>query len=280
MSRPVPEQKDPFWPEGEVVDGGLQGAIDKADLAVWKCRVCSTTTDRSARNPELCNACYGKHAVDTALSQKINSNWMEQSEALGLSLFERQPEESDLEWLIWQTYRAHYPMKLPTWTELAKECSCSVATVTKAAQKWSFRVRMQSWARYTDDENLEKRAKAIKDMNERQVGMADRLLTKLSTAIDNIDPMLLRPGELVQLMKVATELERRIVTATPEKVEGTMQVASAKQQQLTKPEDLSEVVGILAKTGLLPGQGIAVEQTTTTRIVAKGEDQDAIIVEG
>lgn len=277
---PKPDTVDPFWPTEPEGNTGLPALVEGAPITNWTCRICGTHVDRNATDPGLCNACYKKHAADTKLSQKVNANWMEQSEALGLSVFERQPAETDLEWMIWQTYRGHYPMKLPTWTELAKECSCSVAAVTRAAQRWSFRARMQAWARYTDDANLEARAKAIKEMNERQVNMAKRLQDKLSKAIDSLEPMSLKPSEMVQLFKVASELERRIVTATPEKVEGTVAAAAQKQQQLTKPEDLSEVVAILSRSGVLPGQGIAVEQTTTTRIVAKGEDQEVIVVDG
>lgn len=40
-------------------------------------------------------------------------------------------------------------------------------------------------------------------------------------------------------------------------------------------KDLSEVLQILGKTGLLPGQKVAVEQTTTTRILAAGEEQNS-----
>lgn len=278
---PKPEHPDPFWPEKQDDGKSLENRVDASQLTTWTCRVCGRHDDRSIKDATLCNKCYTKHAKNSAVATKTNSGWMEQSEAVGLALFERQPTESDLEWMIWSKYRDHYPMRLPTWTELAKEVGCGVAAVLNAANKWSFKVRMQSWARYTDDANLESRAAAIKQMNERQVDMADRLLTKLSSAIDQIDPMLLKPGELVQLMKVATELERRIITATPEKVEGTVATAAQKQSQLTKPEDLSEVVGILAKTGLLPGQGLAVEQTTTTRIVAKGEqtEQEVVVID-
>ena len=41
---------------------------------------------------------------------------------------------------------------------------------------------------------------------------------------------------------------------------------------------MNEIVSILAKTGVLPGQGIAVEQTTTTRIVAKGEEEGSVVI--
>lgn len=283
--KPVePVKPDPFWPTGAVPDhlSPAQMADVKVSefvgVAPWTCAKCGTHLNKSSEHPDYCVECWKKEANNTALARKVNSSWMEDSDALGLAYFERQPEETDTEWMIWERYRSHYPMKLPTWSELAKECGCSVGLVTRTAQKWSFKVRLQSWARYTDDSMMEERAAAIKEMNARQVGMAKTLQEKLKTAIDSIDPVLLRPGEIVQLLKVSAELERRIVTATPEKVEGTAVDVKQRQNNLTKPEDMNEIVSILAKTGVLPGQGIAVEQTTTTRIVAKGEEEGSVVI--
>ena len=283
--KPVePVKPDPFWPTGAVPDhlSPAQMADTKISEFVgvdpWTCVKCGTHLNKSSENPDYCVECWKKEANNTALARKVNSSWMEDSDALGLAYFERQPEETDTEWMIWERYRSHYPMRLPTWSELAKECGCSVGLVTRTAQKWSFKVRLQSWARYTDDSMMEERAAAIKEMNARQVGMAKTLQEKLKTAIDSIDPVLLRPGEIVQLLKVSAELERRIVTATPEKVEGTAVDVKQRQNNLTKPEDMNEIVSILAKTGVLPGQGIAVEQTTTTRIVAKGEEEGSVVI--
>ena len=285
VDKPVePVKPDPFWPTGAVPDHlspaqmATTRVSDFVGVDPWTCVKCGTHLNKSSENPDYCVECWKKEANNTALARKVNSSWMEDSDALGLAYFERQPEETDTEWMIWERYRSHYPMKLPTWSELAKECGCSVGLVTRTAQKWSFKVRLQSWARYTDDSMMEERAAAIKEMNARQVGMAKTLQEKLKTAIDSIDPVLLRPGEIVQLLKVSAELERRIVTATPEKVEGTSVDVKQRQNNLTKPEDMNEIVSILAKTGVLPGQGIAVEQTTTTRIVAKGEEEGSVVI--
>lgn len=281
----APVEPDPFWPKGAEPKHLRAEQLAEVDITKfvgvdpWTCKKCGTHLGRSEENPDFCCNCWKTEANNTKLAKSMNSSWMEDSDQLGLAYFERQPEETDIEWQIWVAYRDHYPMKLPTWSELAKETGYTVATVTQAAQRWSFKVRMQSWARYTDDAGAEERIKAIKEMNARQVGMAKTLQEKLKTAIDSLEPSLLRPGEIVQLFKVATELERRVVTATPERVEGTVADTSKKQKQLTKPEDMNEIVAILAKTGMLPGQGMAIEQTTTTRIVAKGEEEGVVVVE-
>lgn len=269
---------DPLWPTGAVPEHIPPSQRAEALVKVqyegvdnFTCQRCGTHLNQSSGDPGLCAACFKLEASNHTVAKRTNANWMEIAQECGLALHERQPEESDLEWLIWDKYRAHYPMKLPTWRELAEECHVSVAKVVATSQKWSFRVRMQAWARYTDDGLSESRIKAIKDMNDRQVGMAVVLQDKLQAAIAKLDPALLKPSEIVSLLKASTELERRIKEAMPQKVEGTVAEAMQQQKTLTKTEDLAEVMAILAKTGMLPTGGggtLAVEQTTTTRLVA------------
>lgn len=279
----MPEMPDPLWPEGAVPKhlspaARANNAVAKAygvgdGLVVWHCKKCGTTLNKSS-DSRYCVDCFKTEKQNSAVAKKVNADWMEDAAKLGLAIFERQPEETDLEWRIWTTYRDHYPLKMPTWSELAAEAGCSVAAVTRAAAKWSFKVRLQAWARYTDDTLLEQRAQAIKEMNERQLSMAKTVQEKLQEAIEAIDPLLLKPNEIVNLFKIATELERKVVTALPEKVEGTVLETGTKTEQLTKPEDLGEVINILAKTGVfnLPGKAVGVEQTT--RILVKEDNDD------
>lgn len=284
LAEMVPVLPDPFWPPGvmprhltpsDKKDKVVDAAWTEAGVALsWRCADCGTQVDRSSRNPDVCNQCYAKRAQAAALSRRTNEGWMEQAESLGLALYERQPEETDLEWLIWEKYRSHYPLKMPTWSALAEECGVAVATVIKASQRWAFRARMVKWAQCVDDGNQEKRIAAIKEMNERQLGMAQTLNEKLAAAIEGIDPALLRPNEIVNLMKVSTELERRVTTYVDEKVESTAVDTKSQQRPKTKAEDLSEVLGILQSTGVLPGADtkkiVGVEQKTT--ILVKEDD--------
>lgn len=269
----IPNKPDPFWPEG-VVPTHLS-KTDKSDIMLvesytgplWRCEKCGSLADQSPTDKRYCIACVDKEAQNSAVAKRVNSGWMEQSEELGLAIFERQPEETDTEWRVWTAYRGHYPLKMPTWAELAAETGHAVATVIKAATKWSYRVRLVAWARVTDAEIQEKRIAAIKEMNSKQLTMSQTIQSKLQAAIDNIDPALLRPNEIVNLFKVATELERKITTYIDDTVESDAIAAKAKQVSLTKPEDLGEVVAILQKTGVLQGHTIGIEQTT--RIIAK-----------
>lgn len=271
----LPVTPDPFWPPGvpprhlSVVkqnDPEIVSAFTGIVGEVWHCEKCNTTVDRSG-DSKYCRKCILTEAQNYAVAKKTNSNWMEEAEKLGLAPYEHQPEETDLEWFVWTKYREYYPHKMPTWNELAKACNCNIRTVVHIAQKWSFKVRLMAWARATDASIQEKRIEAIKVMNEKQLGMAQTIQEKLKTAIDLIDPALLRPSEIVNLFKVATELERKVTTYVEEKVADETAEARAKQLSLTKPEDLSEVVAILQKTGLLEGKTLGIEQTT--RIIAK-----------
>jgi hypothetical protein len=106
-------------------------------------------------------------------------------------------------------------------------------------------------------------------MNKTQLNMALTMQDKLRDAIDMLQPEVLRPNEIVNLFKVATELERKIVTHVDDKVQADSAELKSKQVAETKPTDLAEVISILSKTGMLDGKTIGVEQTT--RVIAKGD---------
>lgn len=270
----MPTVPDPFWPVGAEpahlsVEQRQSAEIKEAfgTLDAWKCTKCGTTMNQSIADSRYCSQCYDLESQNSAMAKKVNSNWMEQSKELGLELYERQPEETDVEWHIWQTYRSYYPLKLPTWAELAAKCGSAVSTVVKTQAKWSFKVRMIAWIRMVDAGLQEERIVAIREMNEKQLNSAKMIQNKLSQAIENLDPDLLKPNEIVNLFKVATELERKITTSVTEKVETESGDAKAKQMAITKPEDLAEVIEILNKSGVLSGKSFGIEQTT--RIIAE-----------
>lgn len=187
--------------------------------------------------------------------------WEDLSVELGLALYERQPEETDREWTVWVKYRSYYPMPVPTWSALARELGLSVAFVTNTSRKWNFRSRMISWAKRVDSEDQEKRIVAIREMNEKQLSMAQRLQDKVSQAIDVIDPALLRPSEVVNLGKFSVELERHIKEYKEERVDTDVSGSTTQAAPpAKKTEDLLEVVKILQQTGiagiaLAPGGG-------------------------
>lgn len=264
---------DPLWPAGvpaEHLKGSVAETFNKCVGEVWKCEKCGSLIKQSSSDARYCTLCVDRESRNSNLAKKINSSWMEQATEIGLALFERQPEETEEEWRIWCVYRSYYPRKMPTWKELAEACECSVVKVTTAANKWSYKVRLISWARYTDDSIQEKRIVAIKEMNDKQLLMAQTIQNKLAVAIGALDPMALRPGEIVNLFKVATELERRVTTYVDERVDSVLVDSRSKQVSTTKPEDLGTIVSILQNAGVLDGKIIGVEQTT--RLIAKESD--------
>ena len=105
--------------------------------------------------------------------------------------------------------------------------------------------------------------------------MAQRLRDKMSKAIDNIDPAIVKPSELGQLMRVATELERtaRVDEMAQDELRLEMLRGGEENPGLkkspTKINDLSEVISILAASGAL-GQ-IGYRETVTKEIVVKEE---------
>lgn len=290
--RLVDPTPDPFWPEGAIpthltpaqrqdpvvqqaweIVGGIDGH--------WRCIECGATTGRSIKNPQLCGTCWQKAQERTALMQKTNDGWIEQAQQLGLALYERQPEETDNEWMVWERYRSYYPLAMPRWSVLAKELGVSVGFVVKTSQRWSFKARMIQWAKAVDSEGQEKRIRAIREMNDRQLSMAQALQEKLCEAITYIEPALLKPGELVQMLKFSTALEQSIRAYREDKVDTTVVETQGQIKQRTKAEDLNEVLGILQSTGVMPGsvdaatammpppQAIGVEHKTTTTILIK-----------
>lgn len=277
----IPNKPDPFWPVGVkpthlTPEEQRLEATKEAFIAIkgpmWECKVCHTQEDQSIVNPDLCRDCYATESQNSALAQKINQNWIEEAKEIGLAIFERQPEETDTEWQIWEKYRSFYPLKLPTYAELAKETGHAITTVVKTAQKWSFKVRLVAWSRYTDAGIQTDRVNAIKDMNTKQLHVASTIMDKLKTAVEGLDPTTLQPKDIASMLKIAADLERRIQSYIPETVENEA-IDSKKAATVTKTEDLSEVISILQNAGVLKENGIvAIEQVT--RVIAKGAEDE------
>jgi len=276
----TPLHPDPLWPEkalplhlsaeqkAKAVEIGAYVALKESD---WKCENCDTTERPSKEKPHLCVHCAILDDKQTNLAKKTNSTWMELAKEYGLEYFERQPEESDTDWRIWEAYRSYYPLKLPTYSELAEKTGYASGTVVNAAQRWSYKIRIMAWARFCDAGIQTERVEAVREMNTKQQDMSGRLLKKLSEAIDIIDPKTLRPGEIVNLFKVATDLERKIVTMTEEKVNQPAIVENdTRTHTLTKPEDIATIAAILRGAGVFEGREVTVE--TATRVLVKGED--------
>lgn len=239
---------DEFWPEGVEVPGqtvvGVLDSVDKTHEVI------------KSKDP---------------VAAVVGQDWQSLSRQLGLELYERQPEESDNEWLAWITYREYYPGKLPTMSELARKLHMTVATLMRYSQKWNWKVRMIHWARAMDAEGMSQRRDAIKEMNRQQLELTQTMMNKLTEAMDYLDPAVMKPSEITNMMKFATGLQKEINSYVDEKIDQpALDANTVKQSQMTKKEDLSNVAEILASVGLLDGKKIGIK---TTEVIIK-EDSD------
>lgn len=240
---------DPMWPEDMPVDE--DGVVEK-DAEVVEATKIAVLPKNVETHPT------------------VGNDWQALSRSLGLELFERQPEETDEEWRCWDAYRRAYPGKLPTMSQLSKQVGVSVATLVRMSERWSWKVRMMHWSRATDADIQDERRVAIKEMNQKQLGLAQSMFDKLQEAVDYMDPATMKPSEITNMFKVVTGLQKDIATYTEEAVDQpALDGHAVKQSQVTKKEDLSSVAEILASVGLLDGTTLGVR---TTEVVIKKED--------
>lgn len=201
-----------------------------------------------------------------------HQDWIANAKENGIDLWLQQPGETQWEFTVWTAYRDSYPGKKPSYGDVARQLNTTYASVKKIAQRWSFQIRMQAWMKYCDDITLQQRRQEILDMNKDHVDMASKLRAKLNTAIDAIDPLSLKPGEIASLAKLAADMERkaRVDTIAQEELRRDSMIETENpdlKKSPTKQSDLNEVVGILLKAGALGDiTQIGVRQTKTTEV--------------
>ena len=229
----------------------------------------------------LCVDCAKAENNRITYYRQHQTDWINKAKENGLDLWVQQPGETQWEFTVWTAYRDSYPGKKPTYSDVAKQLDTTYTVVRKIAQRWSFPVRMQAWMKYCDEITLLQRRQEILDMNKDHVDMAARLRAKLSSAIDMIDPMSLKPGEIASLARLAGDMERkaRVDTIAQEEMRRDLMTDTENpelKKAPTKQSDLSEVVGILLKAGALGDiTQIGVKQTetktTTTQVVVQDD---------
>lgn len=236
-----------------------------------KCVRCGQLKEAHESNTHLCVDCVKAENNRVSFYRQHNYNWIDAAKEADLNIWERQPNETDREYQVWLAYRDAYPSVRPSYRTVAEQLGTTVNVVKKVGQRWSFVARLQAWAKHCDEITTAQRKQEILDMNKKHISMADKLNEKLSTAIDNIDAYSLKPSEIQGLLKLSAELERKI------RIEDTVDTSTALmlddsnpeiKKSPTKTEDLTEVLDILSKAGLLGGT-IGVKKTTTTEIVVK-----------
>lgn len=224
----------------------------------------------------ICPTCSSAQKSRNNYLRQHQTNWLEVAEESGIDPWLQQPGETQWEYTVWCAFRDAYPGKRPTYNDVAVQLDCTPKAVQHISQRWTFTVRMQLWMKHVDDITLQQRRQEILDMNAVHIGMATKLNEKLARAIDLVEPEILKPGELVALAKLATELERkaRVDSVAQEVImrDAAAPLAAAAEidAKKTKTGDLAEVIQILQKSGALGDIGIK----QTTELVVRRPDED------
>lgn len=249
-------------------------------VEIITCRQCGQQKTASRRTPHWCVDCEKAYNNRYSFMRQHNADWMEVARDNGIELWERQPGETQLEWSIWLAYRDSYPGTKPSYKGVAEKVGSTYDFVCCVASRWSFQTRMQAWIAECDRMTLAQRRQEVLNMNADHINMAAKLRSKIDAAIDNIDPLELKPGELNSLMKTMAELERKArmdtITVGSQLTEGFVDADNPElKKSPTKTNDLSEVVSILLSAGALGDItqiGVRHTETKVTEIVAKGDD--------
>lgn len=237
------------------------------------CKKCGQEKEPHPSDPHLCAECVNAENTRLTYYRQHQTDWLENAKENDIDLWTQQPGETQWEYTVWTAYRDTYPGKKPSFGTVAEQLCTTRNVVKKIAQRWNFSVRMQAWMAYCDELTLAQRRQEILEMNKDHVDMAALLRTKMKTAIELVDPMALKPGELATLMKMSTELERkaRLDTVAQEELQRTEARGTDNpnlKKAPTKQSDLTEIVGILMKAGALGEVSqVGIKQTTEIALV-------------
>lgn len=249
------------------------------------CPRCGQYKPAHSTDKHLCVDCVKAENNRLTYYRQHQDDWIANAKESGLDLWVQQPGETQWEFTVWTAYRDSYPGKKPTYATVAQQLNTTYNVVKKIAQRWSFPVRMQAWMVECDRITLLQRRQEVLDMNKDHVNMAAKLRAKLNTAIEAIQPEMLKPGEIASLAKLATEMERKARTDTiaQEEMRRELLVDTENpdlKKSPTKQADLAEVVDILRKAGALGDiTHIGVRQTQTTEVVVKDQDGQSSSIE-
>lgn len=252
-------------PENEIVE-------------IIHCPKCGQDKPAHHIDKHMCVDCSHAESNRITYYRQHQGDWIAEAKEQGIAPWLQQPGETQWEYTVWTAYRDSYPGKKPTFSAVAQQLGTTYNVVKKIAQRWTFPARMQLWMAECDRITMLQRKDEILSMNKSHIDMATKLRQKLETAIDGIDPAILKPAEIASLAKLASELERkaRVDTEAQEAMRTNLLVDNSNpelKKAQTKQGDLTEVLQILLKAGALPGgTAIGVRETTTREVIAKTDD--------
>lgn len=240
-------------------------------IAMIECPKCGQLGYPKKNNPHICEDCARVEKQRENYIHTHNPGWMELAKDTGLELWERQPEETDREYQVWLCYRDAYPARKPTYGDIARQLNTTINVVKKVGQRWSFPTRMQAWVQHVDNITLRSRQEQIVAMNASHIALAEKARKKLESAIDFLDPACMKPGEVIQLGRFVTELERKArldeTVITPVQIDENNAMM---KKSVTPTEDMAEILKILVATGALDAAS-AVGIKQTTEVVLKND---------
>jgi len=263
-------------------DSEGENMVEEVNLST--CRRCGRDgVEMHKTDAHLCVDCVKAYNCRITYTRN-HTDIVAQAAASGLNLWERQPGETQWEYTVWITYRDAYPGKRPTYQDAAEQLCCTRDAVRAIAARWSFQARLQAWIKHCEDVTLLQRRDEILAMNQAHVDMAKALRSKLTRAIDMIDPEELKPSEINGLVKTMSELERKahmdaeIQSTARNEMLVDIDGSGAVKKQATEQGDLGEVVQILLKAGALGSiTTVTAKETTLTteRELTLGLDPDS-----
>ena len=270
--RAHPKQEAPEAAESTEQAGMVVGE----SIAVeYECPKCGRRGVEKSKYKDCCVDCAAAEKARYNVAHRANTGWQEEAAELGLNLWDRQPNETNWEYMVWSTYMGMYPFRKPTLAAVAKELSCEIGAVKGIAARWDFAVRLQAYIAHCDAEMQRQRTDAMIQMNQEYIDAAEALRHKLREAVDMVNPVALaaKPSDLVAVAKLADDMERRarIDAGTRINELATLNGGGDSEQakkRLTKKDDLGEVVKILMESGALGSiTQIGVRETTTRETV-------------
>lgn len=241
----------------------------------YTCPKCGRSGVEKHKKKDCCVDCAKAEKARYDVAHRANAGWQEEAAELGLNLWDRQPNETNWEYMVWSKYMSMYPFKKPTLAAVAKELNAEIGSIKAIAARWDFAVRLQAYIAYCDAEMQRQRVDAMVAMNQEYIDAAEQLRHKLREAVAMVNPTALaaKPSDLVAVAKLADDMERRarIDAGTRINELATLNGGGDSEQakkQLTKKDDLADVVKILMESGALGSiTQIGVRETTTRETV-------------
>lgn len=186
-----------------------EDAIEAVVLpACDKCgRTFGITCKRSNAQRSLCTDCAKGAREDAQLAKRDNEGWLELAMEQGIPLWEQQPNESNSEFALWQTYMGLWPSVRPTISKVSQASGVPTSTVQRAYNKWTWSARLQAWIREVTAERTADLRNARRKMVDDHVRMGELMRQKAIEAIEYFDPGDVTPNELVSILKETQRLE-------------------------------------------------------------------------